>query len=102
MGSKILVWTERSAIRYIQDNMKVLSLPVQNSMLRLIFFKSRSKLEVKVTGQFFSKDTKVLPQGISMHNMKAWFLSVQKLMPKLSFFSKVGQKSRSRSQGQNF
>ena len=34
---------------------------------------------------------KVLPQGISMLNLKALSLSVQKLMPKLSFF-----KSRSK------
>ena len=36
-------------------------------------------------------DRKVLSQGISMRNMKATSLSVQKLVPRLSFF-KVGQK----------
>ena len=51
--------------------------------------------------QNFGTDRKVLPQGISMLNLKALSLLVQKLMPRLSR-SKVGQKSRSRSQGQNF
>ena len=37
-----------------------------------------------------------------MCNIKAISLLVKKLLSKLSFFSKVGQKSRLRSQGQNF
>ena len=48
--------------------------------------------------QNFGTDKKVLPQGISMLNLKALSLSVQKLMSRLSFFSKEGQKSRSQSQ----
>ena len=37
-----------------------------------------------------------------MCNIKALSLLVQKLWSRLIFFSKVGQKSRSRSQGKNF
>ena len=40
-------------------------------------------------------DRKVLPQGTHMRNMEAQSLSVQKLLPRLSFF-----KSRSKVRGQ--
>ena len=44
----------------------------------------------------FGKNRKVLPQGISMCNMKALSLLVQKLVPRLSFFHK-----QVKSQGQS-
>ena len=40
--------------------------------------------EVKI----FDMDRKVLPQGISMLNLKALSLSFQRLMPRLCFFQK--------------
>ena len=39
----------------------------------------------------FSSNRNVLPQEINMWNMKARSLLVQKIWPRLSFFSKVGQ-----------
>ena len=38
--------------------------------------------------QNFGTDRKVLPQGISMLNLKALSILVQKLMPRLSFFKR--------------
>ena len=43
---------------------------------------------------------KVLSQAIHMCNMKALSLLVRKLWPRLEFFKRVGQTSRSRSRGQ--
>ena len=72
--------------------MKALSLSVQKFLPRLSFFKSRSKLEVKVKGsKILVLTEKVSPQGIQVYNMKALSLTVQKLLPRLSFF-----KSRSK------
>ena len=47
--------------------------------------------------QNFGTGRKVLPQGISMLNLKALSLSVQELMPRLSFFQK---KVKRQGQGQ--
>ena len=49
----------------------------------------------------FGMDRKVLPQGISMRNMKALSLSAQKLMPRLSIF-KSRSKVKVKVTGSNF
>ena len=64
------------------------------------FSKSRSKSRSRPLGQI-GISRKVLSQGIDMCNIKALSLFVKKLWSGLIFFSKVGQKSRSRSRGKN-
>ena len=66
-------------------NMKALSLSVLKLMSRFSFFKSRSKLKVKVKDQNFGTNRKVLPSGISIRNMEALSQLVQKLTATLSF-----------------
>ena len=51
---------------------------------------------------FFWYQDKVLPQEIHTCYMKAPSLLDKKVMSKVKFFSKVGQKSRSRSRGKIF
>ena len=62
------------------------------------FTGTEPNVKVKVTN--FGTHGKVLSQGIYICNMNALPLLVRKLWPRLKFF-KVGQTSRSRSQGQN-
>ena len=65
--------------------MKALSLLVQKLLPRLSFFKSRSKVKVKVTkSKNFGIDRKVLSQGIHLCNIKALSPFVKKLWSRLS------------------
>ena len=49
----------------------------------------------------FGTNRKVLPKEVHMHNMKALSLSVQKLMPRLSFFFKCRSKLEVKVIGSN-
>ena len=65
--------------------MKSLSLLVQKLWQRLSFFKSRSKVKVKVTkSKNFGIDRKALSQGIHLCNIKALSPFVKKLWSRLS------------------
>ena len=78
--------------------MKALSLLVQKLLQRLSFFKSRSKVKVKV------RKSKILEltDRSCIKKIHAKYESLisfgSKVTAKVKFFSKVGQKSRSRSQ----
>ena len=70
-------------------------------MVKVMFFQKLVKSQGHEVKQIGS-NRKVLPQEIHMSNMKALSLLVQNKWPRLSFFSKEGQKSRSRSRNQKF
>ena len=58
---------------------------------------------VNVTGsKIWVPTEKALPQVIHMCNMKALYLILKKIQPRLKFFTKVGQMLGSNSHGQTF
>ena len=81
--SKILYKMEMTCLCEYTCNMKGLALMVQNIRPRLKFLKGSSKVKVKGHKVInFVSNEKVLPEGISMCNIKALAFMVQKVFKK--------------------
>ena len=94
-----MVQCERSCNKEYTCNMKALSLVERKLWPRLKFFKSRSNFKVKVTIQKLWYHVKGFVTRNTHVQYESPISSDIKVTAKVKVFSKLGQTSRSRSQG---